>query len=191
ELLATVFVTGSCVILIEILGTRVIGPVFGVSLFIWSALLAVTLGALALGYYLGGMLVDRSPTPRVLGLMVMASGLLLAVVPMLSRAVLASTVALGPRAGSLVAAAVLFAPSLIALGTIGPIAVRLATLDLRRAGHGVGSVYAISTAGSLIGVFVTAFVLVPALETNYILLGAAGVLTLAGAISLAWHGRRA
>ena len=50
ELSSTVFVTGAAVMLIEILGTRVIGPVFGVSLFVWSALLAVTLTSLAIGY---------------------------------------------------------------------------------------------------------------------------------------------
>jgi SAM-dependent methyltransferase len=191
ELFATVFVTGGCVILIEIVGTRVIGPVFGVSLFVWSALLAVTLGSLACGYYVGGVLVDRAPRRRLLGLVVVIAGVLLAVVPLLIRVVLGSTVALGPRGGSLVAAAVLFAPSLIALGTIGPIAVRLATREVRSAGHGVGSVYAISTGGSLIGTFVTAFLLVPAFDTSVILLGTATVLTLVGAISLAWHGRRA
>jgi spermidine synthase len=191
ELFATVFVTGACVILIEILGTRLIGPVFGVSLFVWSALLAVTLGSLAIGYYVGGVLVDRAPTQRLLGLAVVTAALLLTLVPLLNRAVSGAAVALGPRGGSLVAAAVLFAPSLIALGTIGPIVVRLSTLDLRSAGHGVGSVYAISTAGSLIGTFVTAFLLVPALDTYSILFGAAGVLTLVGAISLAFHGQRA
>lgn len=191
EQFATVFLTGACVILIEILGTRVIGPVFGVSLFVWSALLAVTLGSLAVGYYLGGVLVDRAPTQRLLGFVVVTAGLLLAVVPLLARVVVGAAASLGPRSGSLVAAAVLFAPSLVALGTIGPIVVRIATPDLRSAGHEVGSVYAISTAGSLIGTFVTAFVLVPALDTNYILLGAAAVLTLVGAVLLALNGRRA
>src|SRR5438270_59149 len=68
RLLATVFVTGAAVIVVEILGTRIIGPVFGVSLFVWCALLAVTLGSLATGYYAGGVLVDRRPTPSLLNL---------------------------------------------------------------------------------------------------------------------------
>src|SRR5438105_1374639 len=67
-LFGAVFVTGAAVMVIEILGTRLIGPVFGVSLFVWSALLAVTLAALAVGYYLGGRLVDRKPTPALPGI---------------------------------------------------------------------------------------------------------------------------
>ena len=50
--------------IVEILGTRVISPVFGVSLFVWSALLAVTLAALAIGYFCGGVLVDRRPSVK-------------------------------------------------------------------------------------------------------------------------------
>jgi SAM-dependent methyltransferase len=190
ELFVSVFVTGAAVILIEILGTRVMGPVFGVSLFVWSALLAVTLGSLALGYYSGGVLVDRAPTRRLLGLVVAAAGLLLCFVPLLSPAVLQSAEAFGPRGGSLLSATLLFAPCLVALGMVGPIAVRLSTSDVRAAGHGVGSVYAVSTAGSLVGTFVTAFLIVPAFETDQILFGAAIVLTLMGTASLAWHWRR-
>jgi hypothetical protein len=59
ELFVTVFVTGAAVMVIEIMGTRIIGPVFGIGLFVWSALLTVTLGALAVGYYAGGVLADR------------------------------------------------------------------------------------------------------------------------------------
>jgi hypothetical protein len=50
ELALTVFVSGAVVMLVEILGTRILGPVFGVSLFVWSALLSVTLAALAVGH---------------------------------------------------------------------------------------------------------------------------------------------
>jgi len=190
ELLVTVFATGAAVMLIEILGTRIIGPVFGISLFVWSALLAVTLGSLSIGYYVGGVLVDRAPSLRLLGFVVAAAGVLLGFVPMLSRAVLSAADGLGPRAGPLVGATLLFAPSLVALGMVGPIVVRVATKDLRAAGHGVGAVYAVSTAGSLLGTLVTAFLLIPAFETDRILLGTAVCLTLIGAISLARRWRR-
>src|SRR6266540_4213938 len=170
ELLVTVFATGAAVMLIEILGTRIIGPVFGISLFVWSALLAVTLGSLSIGYYVGGVLVDRAPSLRLLCFVVAAAGVLLGFVPMLSRAVLSAADGLGPRAG--------------------PLVVRVATKDLRAAGHGVGAVYAVSTAGSLLGTLVTAFLLIPAFETDRILLGTAVCLTLIGAISLARRWRR-
>src|SRR6185369_5180702 len=128
-----VFVTGAAALTIEILGTRIVGPSFGVSLFVWSALLAVTLGALATGYCIGGVVIDRVPSPRLLGLAVAVSGALLALVRASSHLVLRFAESLGPRAGALVSASVLFAPSLIALGMVGPIAVRLVTRDLRAA----------------------------------------------------------
>ena len=107
--------SGAAVLTIEILGTRIVGPAFGVSLFVWSALLAVTLGALAIGYYTGGVLVDRFPTPRLLRLQVGVGGLL-ALVRASSHLVLRALVGFGPRAGALLSATVLFAPALIALG---------------------------------------------------------------------------
>ena len=191
RLLATVFVTGAAVIVVEILGTRIIGPVFGVSLFVWSALLAVTLGSLAVGYYAGGVLVDRRPTPSLLNLIVLAAGVLLGLVPALSHTVLELTESLGPRGGPLVSASLLFAPSLLVLGMVGPVVVRLATTDLRATGHGVGAVYAVSTAGSLVGTLVTAFIAIPAFETDQILLGTATILVLMGAIPQALLGRKA
>ncbi len=55
-----VFLTGAAIMMIEVLGTRILGPFYGVSLFVWSSLISVTLIALALGYYLGGIAADRA-----------------------------------------------------------------------------------------------------------------------------------
>ncbi|HKO51976.1 MAG TPA: fused MFS/spermidine synthase [Polyangiaceae bacterium] len=187
ELFITIFVLGASTMVIEIMGTRVIGPVFGVGLFVWSALLSVTLGALAVGYYCGGVLADRTSSSRLIGGLATATGALLALVPLLSHSVLTATEALGPRWGALVSAALLFAPSLVVLGMTGPVAVRRATLDLRLAGRSVGSIYAVSTAGSVVGTLGLAYLVIPAFETQTILLGTAGLLILLGASSLAWR----
>lgn len=183
ELMSTVLLSGAVVMVVEIVGTRIIGPVFGVSLFVWAALLSVTLCALALGYYVGGVLIDRTPRITRLGGALLVGGVALGVVPLVAPTVLRGTSGFGPRGGPLLAALVLFAPALIALGTTGPIAVRLATTDVAGAGRRVGSVYAVSTAGSLIGTLITSFWLIPAFDTNAIVLGGAAVLlTLAAAI---------
>jgi spermidine synthase len=187
ELFITIFVLGASTMVIEIMGTRVIGPVFGVGLFVWSALLSVTLGALALGYYCGGLLADKTRNSRLLGGLATATGALLAFVPLLSQSVLTATEALGPRWGALGSAALLFAPSLVVLGMTGPVAVRRATLDLRLAGRTVGSIYAVSTAGSVVGTLGLAYLVIPAFETQAILLGTASLLILLGASSLAWR----
>ena len=187
ELFITVFVLGASTMVIEIMGTRVIGPVFGVGLFVWSALLSVTLGALALGYYCGGVLADRTGSSRLMSALATGTGALLALVPLLSHAVLTTTEALGPRWGALASATLLFAPSLVVLGMTGPVAVRRATQDLRLAGRSVGSIYAVSTAGSVVGTLGLAYLVIPAFETQTILLGTASLLILLGASSLIWR----
>ncbi|MEP6654805.1 MAG: fused MFS/spermidine synthase [Myxococcales bacterium] len=167
---------------VEILGTRIIGPVFGVGLFVWSALLAVTLGSLASGYYIGGVLVDRMPTRRLMGMVVVCAGALLGLVPVLDHVILGLAEGLGPRGGPLVSATALFTPCLVALGMIGPVAVRLSTTELQGTGHRVGSMYAVSTAGSLLGTLVTAFLLIPSFDTDHILFGTSSFLVVVGTV---------
>jgi SAM-dependent methyltransferase len=190
ELFTTVFVTGSVVMTVEIVGARVIGPVFGVGLFVWSALLTVTMGALALGYYAGGVLSERVVTSRLLGSVVSAAGVTLALVRILRHLVLETTLALGPRWGSLVSATLLFAPCIVALGMVGPIAVRMATREIHGSGRSVGSIYAVSTAGSLVGALLVGFVIVPLFDTDAIFAWAALLLLAVGAGSLFLRNRR-
>ena len=52
-LIFTALVCGALIMVLEVLGSRVIGPFFGVSLFVWTSLITVTLVALALGYAIG------------------------------------------------------------------------------------------------------------------------------------------
>jgi hypothetical protein len=68
-LYGTVVVAGAAVLAIEILGTRVLGPFYGVSLFLWSALITVTLVALSAGYWLGGRWADRGLAIARLGVL--------------------------------------------------------------------------------------------------------------------------
>lgn len=166
--------------IVEILGTRVIGPVFGVSLFVWSALLAITLVSLATGYYAGGLLADKAPSARVLGMAAVVAGVALAIVPVVRYWVLGVTQGLGPRVGSLTSALLLFAPSLTALGSISPIAVRIASNDVEHTGRRVGVFFAVSTLGSVAGTFLVAFWLVPSFETDHIILSTSGLLIVAG-----------
>src|SRR5580765_3248268 len=56
----TAAVTGAAVMIVEILGAKMLSPYLGTSHFVWTAQIAVTLVALACGYYAGGRLADRS-----------------------------------------------------------------------------------------------------------------------------------
>src|SRR5689334_24373061 len=57
----TAAITGAAVMIVEILGAKMLSPYVGTSHFVWTAQITVTLVSLAVGYYLGGWLVDRSP----------------------------------------------------------------------------------------------------------------------------------
>ncbi len=132
---------------VEVLGSRVVGPFFGVSLFVWTSLIAVTLIALAAGYAVGGFLADRRGTPSTLYAIIFAAGLLVLLIPMLKMPVLKLAMALGLRTGSFTATLVLFGPSLFLLGCVSPILVKIATRELANLGRTVGGFYALSTVG--------------------------------------------
>lgn len=55
---AIIFVTGGATLAMELIASRVMTPYFGVSLYIWTGILPITLVALALGYWLGGRLAN-------------------------------------------------------------------------------------------------------------------------------------
>jgi len=166
---ATVFITGAAVMLIELLGTRVIAPFYGTSLYVWSALIAITMVALSMGYFFGGFLADRQGQ-RLFSWILIAASLGVFSIPLIDADVLRLTDPLGLRLGSLASAFILFMPSLIALGMAGPLAVKAGTKDFQRLGVSAGRLYAVSTIGSVAGTFLLAYFLFPAFGTNSILL---------------------
>src|SRR5580765_3575714 len=54
-----IFLTGAATLALEVLASRVLTPYFGVSLYIWTGILSVTLTFLAVGYALGGRVARR------------------------------------------------------------------------------------------------------------------------------------
>ena len=51
-----IFITGFVTMAFEIIGSRVLGPYFGSSVFVWTSLIGVIMGSLSAGYWLGGLL---------------------------------------------------------------------------------------------------------------------------------------
>lgn len=164
----TAFVCGAMVMVIEVLGSRVIGPFFGVSLFVWTALITVTLVALAAGYAVGGALCDRGASPDRLYAIVLAAAGCIVAVPYLRIPVIEASVPLGLRGGSLAAALVLFGPALFLLGCVSPWLVRIAAREMDTLGRTVGRLYALSTIGSFAGTVATGFYLVGTLGVDRI-----------------------
>lgn len=173
----TVFTTGAAVMVIELLGTRLIAPFYGTSLYVWSALISVTMIALAIGYFVGGFWADRAQRSG-LALIISLAALLTLLMPWATRPVLLATDPLGLRAGAFVSALLLFSPSLTLLGMVGPFAIKLATDRLDGVGGRAGMIYAVSTLGSVVGTLLLGLYLFPTVGSREILLGL-GVLLLA------------
>jgi len=169
-LIVTAALCGALVMVVEVLGSRVIGPFFGVSLFVWTSLITVTMVALATGYAIGGHWSDRRSSPDWLYGIIMVSGILEILIPALKGPVLQMSLPLGLRWGSLTSAFLLFGPSLFLLGCVSPYVVKIAAREMHNIGRTVGSFYAISTVGSVIGTLLTGFVLIAYLGVNQIFL---------------------
>ena len=169
-ILLTAVVCGALVMVIEVMGSRVIGPFFGVSLFVWTSLITVTLVALSLGYGFGGYLSDRYSSPKYLYIIILIAGALTLLVPVLQAPVLKMCLSLGLRLGAFTSTLILFGPALFLLGCVSPYLVKIAASQLRNLGAVVGGLYALSTIGSTMGTIVTGFVLVALLGVDKIFL---------------------
>jgi len=156
-----VTVGGASVLALEILGTRILGPFYGVSLFLWSALITITLAALSLGYAIGGRWADKGPTHVRLSILLLAAGVLVLLIPLLRRPVLMVAEPLSLRFAVLLAATILFFPSLMFLGMVSPYAVRLKASRIEVVGQTAGNLYAISTIASVVSALLTGFFLIP------------------------------
>ena len=189
------FVTGFCSIATEISASRLVAPYFGSSTFIWANLIGVTLLFLAIGYWVGGRLADRYPDARLLYGLIGVAGIALALVIPLSRPILRTSLDAfddrnaGAFLGSLFASLLLFAPTLLALGMVAPFAIRLRMQSIEDAGKAAGSLYALSTAGSILGSFVPVIILLPEIGTRATFATLAGIMVVMSIVGLAVEGR--
>ncbi len=179
---ALVFGAGVGALATEITASRLLAPYFGSSTIVWANLIGLVLAALAVGYWLGGRIADRWPRRRLLGYVVLGAAVCVAAIPFVAKPFLdvsvrgLDQVSAGAVIGSFLAVLLLFAPPVVLLGIVSPFAIRLAVRDVATAGAVAGRFYALSTAGSLLGTFLPALVLIPAIGTQRTFLVTATVL---------------
>ncbi|HEX5501183.1 MAG TPA: fused MFS/spermidine synthase [Thermomicrobiales bacterium] len=166
-----VFVGGLTSIGIEIAASRLIAPYFGNSTFIWANVIGLTLAYLSVGYYLGGKLADRYPSEVFLYCLTAIAAAFTGFIPFLARPILNASLnafdslSVGAFYGSLVAVILLFLVPITLLGCVSPLAIRLKLRGVEQAGNTAGSLYALSTIGSIAGSFLPVLVLIPFLGT--------------------------
>lgn len=159
----TVFVCGALVMVYEITGSRIVAPFLGASTYVWTSLIGVILGALSLGYWLGGRMADSRPHVRVLAGAIFTAGGLVGLTILVKDIVL-TMISQSPvwlEIKTFIAAFLLFAPASVALGFVIPYATKLRLGSLEDSGKTVGRLYALSTVGSIAGTFLAGFFLIP------------------------------
>ncbi len=195
-LFVLVFSAGFTTLGVELSASRLLDPWFGNSLIVWASLIGLILLYLALGYALGGAIADRSPHLITLLRLTGIAALGVGVIPTASRPVLPvasqgiAGLNAGLLAGSMAAILILFAGPVILLGCVSPFAVRLALQDVAGSGKVAGRLYAVSTAGSILGAFLPVLLLIPNLGTRRtfaVLAGSLLLVVLAGLLRLRRH----
>jgi len=182
----TNIVTGFCLMALEILGGRLLQPVFGSSIDVWAAIISVFILSLSIGYVLGGRIADRSKSNLALASVIIAAGAFYCLMTWYS---IRFTHALGEdiqtaRWGVLVGALVLFLPPSVLLGSVSPMLVKLVFTNAAHVGRTTGTLYAVGSLGNVLGVLITDYILLEQFELTTNLLAMGIALGLVGIIHL-------
>ena len=175
-LIILVFISGMTSLALEMCASRLLAAYFGTSLFIWANLIGLILVYLTIGYFIGGRLADRYPSEQVLCTITAMAALSISILPFISQVILTwsitglEQVSVSIFFSSLLGTILLFAVPVTLLGLVSPFAIRLVTKEVGRSGKTSGSLYAISTLGSILGAFLPVLGLIPAFGVRRTLL---------------------
>jgi len=162
----TAATTGAAIMIVEILGAKMLSPYIGLSHFVWTAQIAVTLVALACGYYVGGRMADRSQRLARLYWAILSAALYLVLTVWICEPVAYWCLDFNLAVGSLLASAILFFVPLALLAMTGPFLVRVITMSVAGVGGNVGRLTSVGTLGSLAGTLLIGYLLIPLLPNS-------------------------
>jgi MFS family permease len=180
------FISGGAVMSAELISAKIIAAYFGNSLYVWSSVLAITLGGLASGYFAGGYLSLKQNRRMILLITLISVSILMFCMPFISATIMKSTLQTSLKAGILVSCLVFVFPPLFCFGMVSPLIIGIIEQKINDPGRISGIVYSISTLGGILFTFITGYFLIPYFglkETAYLmglLLGIAFLLALSG-----------
>lgn len=182
--ISAAFVSGFCIMAIEMLGARIMSPYFGGSLSVWGSVLTVFMLALSCGYLIGGRLSEGQPDIKTFAFFFMAAALASLPIVFFADGIMRPIFMAieDPRYGSLTASVFLFFMPTTILGMISPYSIRLLVEHEDHSGKMAGQLFFVSTFGSALGTLGTAFYFVLWFDVNKILLGTIIALLFVGII---------
>ena len=146
---------------VELMGAKLLAPFYGSSLYVWTAVLAITVLGLTLGYYFGGAISMKHASEKLLIYILCTAALLVFALPNIAKAAIALTSSLPLIPGICIASLLLLVPPMFCFGLVGPMVVRLMTQKLEDLGNVAGTVYFTSTSGGILATFLFGYVLIP------------------------------
>jgi spermidine synthase len=177
------FIASFCSLVIEMVAGRILAPFVGVSIYTWTSIIGVILTGISVGAYIGGKLVDRSPSRKTLGILLLLSGIAALLIIPLTDVVAAYRFPFSLMWRIFTVTSIIFFIPGCVLGTISPVVVRLTLKNVEGAGNVVGKIYAVSTLGAIIGTFATGFLLISLMGTRSIILAMGALLLVTAVLS--------
>ena len=160
-LFLVLIIEGSSLMAVELIGAKLLAPFYGSSLYVWTAVLCITVLGLTLGYYSGGKLSAKSPSEKLLVWILGFSAILVFIMPATSGIVIRLTSSMALIPGICVASLLLLVPPMFCFGLIGPMVVRLMANKMETLGNVAGTVYFTSTLGGILATFLFGFFWIP------------------------------
>ncbi|MBL6958961.1 MAG: fused MFS/spermidine synthase [Rhodospirillales bacterium] len=189
-----IFISSACGLIIEIVAGRLLAPYVGMSLYTWTAVIAVVLAGLSAGHWIGGRLAPahvgaRAGARRVafaLGLAALSSLAVLVLIRELSGLLLGS--GLGPIPAIILLATALFLLPSLFVGIVSPILTKIAVDQDIPGRHGqvIGRMYALGTLGSIAGTLAAGYLFISWIGSTGTVIAVAvvyGLLALAFAVA--------
>lgn len=177
------FVEGGAVMCVELCSAKILSPYFGTSIYVWAAVLGITLTALTSGYYFGGYLSSKKSDTKAVAWLMLIGGVLLTLTPIISGFILPITINFSLITGTIVSLMCFLFLPLMLFGAVSPMLINLLTSQAKESGKNSGTVYAVSTLGGIFSTFLVGFYLLPTFGIT-VTLYAYGVLVLLTAIAL-------
>jgi predicted membrane-bound spermidine synthase len=165
-----VAVNGGAVLVLEIIGSRVMAPFFGTSIYVWTAIIGVILFSLSIGYWYGGKLADKKADTYGLAIIFLLAALVLSLELLALPTVLEyfADSGLPLRISALFSALFVYTLPTSIMGLVSPYISKLAIKNLKHSGETVGRLFAAGTIGSIIGTFLAGYWLTGAYSNEVI-----------------------
>jgi len=155
------FIEGGAVMCVELCSAKILSPYFGTSIYVWAAVLGITLTALMSGYYLGGYISSKNKNKSIIFWLMLIAGCFVTLTPVISRSVLPITINFNILTGTIISLLFFLFFPLLLFGAVSPLIINLLTQQANESGKSSGTVYAVSTLGGIITTFLVGFYTLP------------------------------